>query len=179
VAHETTKVVRKGLERICHDFSGRVRELGFERTRKMLWTRAGALTIDFVHFHRQGSTYGAAINCSVGIRVHFGIRVINDNFPAPALNGPSSDAEVSRAGRYHLRFHAETGSTYDRCLEDLVRIVVEQGEPWFRRFSTVDALLSPTEAPLSSSAMELLALASAGKGDVAHRAASLKVFGLD
>src|SRR5687767_7546982 len=130
---ETTKVVRAGLERACREFTARIAQLGFQRARKMLWTRRHFLTVDFIHFHRCGSSYGAPINFSVDIRVHFGIRVLNDDFPALALNGPSSDEGRIHAGRYHLRFNAQTGSTYDKRLDDHVRLVTERGELWFRR----------------------------------------------
>src|SRR5688572_22230936 len=126
---ETTKVVRAGLERACKDFSDRVALLGFSRTKKLFWIRRQPFTVDFIHFHRGGSSYGAPINFSVDIRVHFGIRVLNDCFPAAALNGPFSDPTRLRSGRYHLRFNAKSGDTYERCIHDLERFVIEQGEP--------------------------------------------------
>src|SRR5688500_5506426 len=136
-----TSIVRAGLERACRDFTARVEPLGFRRTLKMFWTRRHPFTVDFIHFHRRGSTYGAARTASVDIRVHFGIRILNDDFIAAAPNGPYSDDGTIRTGRYHLRFNAETGSTYDRCVDDLARFVVEQGEPWFQRWRSVEALL--------------------------------------
>ncbi len=56
------------------------------------------------------------------------------------VSGPFSDVGRIRAGRYHLRFNAKSGDTYDRCLDDLVRFVKEHGEPWFARFSSFDEL---------------------------------------
>lgn len=73
-----TSIVRAGLERACRDFATRVEPLGFRRTLKMFWTRRHPLSVDFIHFHRHGSTYGAPLTASIGIRVHFGIRVLND-----------------------------------------------------------------------------------------------------
>jgi hypothetical protein len=55
---------------------------------------------------------GAPRTASVGIRVHFGTRVRNDDFIAAALNGPYSDAGTLHAGGYHFRFNAETASTF-------------------------------------------------------------------
>lgn len=66
-----TQIVRDGLEKACQEFSIKVRDLGFERSKKMFWTRERSHTIEFVHFHRSGSTYGATRNFSVDIRVHF------------------------------------------------------------------------------------------------------------
>jgi hypothetical protein len=172
-----TNIVRAGVERACRDFTSRVEPLGFLRTLKMFWTRRHPLTVDFIHFHRGSSTYGAPRIASVDIRVHFGIRVLNDDFVAAALNGPHSDAGTLHAGRYHLRFNAETGSTYDRCIDDLARFVVEQGEPWFQRWSSVDALLQ-SDSPLRPQDRASLRTARDGQTCAEHVAASLKILGI-
>lgn len=172
-----TSVVRAGLERACRDFTARVEPLGFRRTLKMFWTRRHPLTVDFIHFHRSGSTYGAPRTASVDIRVHFGIRVLNDDFVAAALNGPHSDPGRLHAGGYHLRFNAETGSTYDRCVDDLARFIVEQGEPWFQRWSSVDALLQ-SDSPLRQQDREFLLAARDGQASAERVAASLKILGI-
>jgi hypothetical protein len=172
-----TKVVRAGLEKACREFTARVEPVGFQRTLKMFWTRRHPFTVDFIHFHRSGSTYGAPWTASVDIRVHFGIRVLNDDFGVAALNGPHSDSSTLRAGRYHLRFNAETGSTYDRCVDDLARFVVEQGEPWFQRWSSVHSLLQP-ESPLRPQEREFLRAARDGQVSGDHVAASLKILGI-
>ena len=172
-----TSVVRAGFERACRDFSIRAEPLGFRRTLKMFWTRRHPLTVDFIHFHRHGSTYGAPRTASVHIRVHFGIRVLNDDFIAAALNGPQSDAGTLHTGRYHLRFNAETGSTYDRCVDDLARFVVEQGEPWFQRWSSVDALLQ-SDSPLRPQDREFLSAARDGQASAERVVASLRILGI-
>jgi hypothetical protein len=172
-----TSTVRAGLERACRDFTIRVEPLGFRRTLKMFWTRRHPLTVDFIHFHRSGSSYGAPRAASVDVHVQFGIRVLNDDFIAAAPNGPQSDAGTLRAGRYHLRFNAETGSTYDRCLDDLARFVVEQGESWFQRWRSVDALLQ-SDSPLRAQDREFLRAAQAGEASAERVAASLKILGI-
>lgn len=159
----TTQVVRDGFEKACREFTERITSLGFSRTKKMLWTRQHQHTVDFIHFHRSGSSYGAPRNFSVDIRVHFGIRVLNDTFEAAALNGPFSDPTLTREGNYHLRFNAKSGSTYDRCVDDLVRFVLEQGEPWFSRFRDPSALIDPSITPLRPDSIE--ALTTALRGD--------------
>jgi hypothetical protein len=178
VPEDTTKVVRQGLERTCRDFSERIAPTGFVRTKKVFWTRRHPLTVDFIHFHRQGISYGKPINYSVEIRVHFGIRVLNDTFIAAALNGPHSDPGRLRAGLYHLRFNAKTGSTYDRCVDDLVRFVLEQGEPWFLRFRQPEALLNFQDSPLQQPDKDRLRLAMDGHSDPAAEALSLKELGI-
>jgi hypothetical protein len=86
-----TQIVREGFERACKAFTERMQPSGFARSKKTFWTRHTELTADFIHFHRNGISYGPATSASVSIRVHLGIRVLNDCFEATALNGPYSD----------------------------------------------------------------------------------------
>lgn len=175
---DTTQVVRQGVEKACRDFTARIAPLGYARTKKMFWTRMHVQTADFIHFHPSGSSYGKPLNYSVEIRVHFGIRVLNDTFPALALNGPFSDAGRLRLGRYHLRFNAQTDSTYDRCIEDLARFVIEQGEPWFIRFREADALLTFEDSPLQQPEKEHLRAVIVGCLDTKAVGQSLKLLGI-
>ena len=174
----TTKVVRTGIERACMDFSARVVPFGFERTKKMFWTRPQSLTVDFIYFFRSGSSYGAPINFSVDFRVHFGIRVLNDCFAAAALNGPFSDPDRIRSGRYHLRFNAQSWDSYDRCIDDLVRFVAEQGEPWFHQFNVAENLIRRPDSPLKPAEKQLLEDAIAGESIPENEANSRKLLGI-
>jgi hypothetical protein len=174
----TTQVVREGLENACREFTERIAPRGFLRTKKMFWTRENLHTVDFIHFHRSGSSYGAPRNFSVDIRVHFGIRVLNDRFEAAALNGPFSDPTLTREGGYHLRFNAKSGSTYDRCVDDLVRFVAEQGEPWFTRFRDSGTLVEAADSPLHLDSVELLKAALIGRLDPTNVAISRKILGI-
>jgi hypothetical protein len=173
-----TQVVRDGLEKACREFTERIATFEFARTKKMFWTRQHPHTVDFIHFHRSGSSYGAPRNFSVDIRVHFGIRVLNDTFEAAALNGPFSDPTLTRAGNYHLRFNAKSGSTYDRCIDDLVRFVVEQGEPWFDRFRDTMVLTDARTTPLRPDSIEALTAALRGDSEPANIAKSRKILGI-
>jgi hypothetical protein len=105
--------------------------------------------------------------------------VLNDTLPGPALNGPHSDAQVTRSGRYHLRFNALTGSTYERCVEDLNRLFLEHGLPWFRMYSDPQSLLEHQESPLNADAKKLLREAVAGTANEQNIAASLKLLGIN
>jgi hypothetical protein len=174
----TTQVVRDGLEKACREFTDNIAILGFTRTKKMFWTRENQYTVDFIHFHRGGSSYGAPINFSVDIRVEFGIRVLNDRFVAAALNGPFSDPTRTRAGNYHLRFNAKSGSTYERCITDLVRFVVEQGEPWFTRFRDPRELIEAVDSPLRPEEIDFLAAALSGASQPDNVALSRKILGI-
>lgn len=144
----------------------------------MFWTREHQHTVDFIHLHRCGSTYGAPLDFSVDIRVHFGIRVLNDSFPAAALNGPFSDATLTRAGKYHLRFNAKSGSTYERCVDDLIRFVLEQGEPWFSRFRATPVLTDARVTPLRPDSIEALIEALQDGPQEDKVAASRKILGI-
>jgi hypothetical protein len=173
-----TTIVRAGLEKACKEFTRRVEPLGFRRTLKMFWVRRHPFTLDFIHFHRHGSSYGAPRSASVDIRVHFGIRVLNDDFVAANLNGPYSDPGMLRTGNYHLRFNAESGSTYERCVDDLVRLVIDQGEHWFSRFHSVEALLHSPDSPLKPQQREFLLAAQQDRASADRLRASLKIFGI-
>ena len=173
-----TQVVRAGLESACKEFTDAVLPLGFVRTKKMFWSRLREHTVEFIHFHRKGSSYGAPSNPSLSIRVHVGIRALNDSFPAAALDGPNSDSGSPSHGRYHLRFDTSTGSTFDRCVQDLARFLVEQGEPWFRQFEDTASLLERTDSPLGAEAKALLAEAVHGRAKSENVAASLKLLGI-
>lgn len=123
-------IINDGLIKAGNDFTQRLSKLGFERTEKWYWVRLHQNYADFVHLHRHGSSYGGQLNYSISLRVYCGNRVFNDSFEAIALNGPNSDSSDAIGRRYHLRFNAKSGSTYDRCIDDLEKFVVEICEPW-------------------------------------------------
>lgn len=179
VAEDTSGVVRHGVEQACGDFTKRIASFGFVRTKKMFWSRRRAHTVELVHLHRGGSSYGKPINYSVDFRIHLGIRVLNDTFPAIALNGPQSDdPQYPGTWRYHLRFNAKTGSTYDKCIDELVRFVVQQGEPWFERFKPNEALLTSPDSPLDDREKYSLREAIDGSEDDAAVLHSLRELGI-
>jgi hypothetical protein len=175
------QIVREGLEKACKEFTARVKPLGFTRTKKMIWTRQRDLTVDFITFSRSGSSYGAPRNASVTIVVGLGIRVLNDNFDALASNGPTSDdmsKNKIRAGRYHLRFNARSGDTFSRCVDDHERFVIEQGEPYFKRFSSIWNLLYRWDSPLDWNLKKLLRKARSGQAAQENVIISLNILGL-
>jgi hypothetical protein len=124
--------VRQGYDRACTDFTKQIEPHGFSRMRARFWSRTTDGRIDVIHFYRSGSSYGGApLNNSISIRVHFASHL--GELPDPiTLNGPLSDKlRDSRGYAYHLRFNALSWSTYDRCIEDLVRVTLDHGFPWF------------------------------------------------
>lgn len=126
-------IVRRGFDRACKEFSELVAPLGFVPTRKRQWSRPSAGLMHVIFFHRCGSSYGAASNNSVAIRVHFSVHAPDYDGPPP-LNGPSSDEIRDKQGRtYHTRFNALTDNAHDRCMTDIMRVVQEHGLPWFAK----------------------------------------------
>ncbi|RZI57080.1 MAG: hypothetical protein EOP14_05310 [Pseudomonas sp.] len=127
----TTQIVRRGFDRACADYTKKMKQYGFSRHRARFWIRSNDGWVDVIHFHRYGISYGAPLNNSVSIRVHFASHP--NELPAPIyLNGPSSTKlRDSNGDAYHLIFDALSLDTYDRCLEDLVRVTLEHGFPWF------------------------------------------------
>ena len=125
-------IINDGLKKVARDLSERIAKLGFNHTKKWYWVRLNDGYADFIHLHRHGSTYGGQLNYSISFRVYCGNRVLNDDFSGLGLNGPNSDSPEAMQRRYHMRFNAKSGSTYERCIDDLEKFVIEMGEPWFK-----------------------------------------------
>lgn len=132
-------VVKAGIDKAMVEFTSRVEVFGFVRTKKWIWVRVAENHADFIHIHLDGISYGAPISYSVSFRVHCGFRTFDDESEALALNGPCSTEPVYRDKKYHHRFNAKSGSTYERCLDDLLRFIGDVGEPWFKGHSSVNA----------------------------------------
>jgi hypothetical protein len=155
------KVVKDGIDKATAEFTEKISFLGYIRTKKWFWVRESENSADFIHFHLNGISYGAPRNYSVSFRVHCGFRSYEDKFVALALNGPcSADIEASEK-RYHHRFNAKSGSTYERCIDDLVRFVVEIGETWFKKQVIENVTLASSDPQLRQQSLKLLGLKSA------------------
>jgi hypothetical protein len=162
---------------------------GFQRTRKMLWVQRHAHTASFVLLQREGAGR-APIDTSLALRLQAGIRVLDSDFPALALNGPDSqDAVLTlRESRFHLRFNLASGHGRERCLADLERYTAEVLQPWFARFAAPEALLvAPSftpaaglqrDAALNDDDKVCLRHALQHGADPARLAASLKLLGI-
>jgi hypothetical protein len=156
-----TQIVRDAVERACLAFTDAIAVRGFVRTKKMLWVRRGSLAADIVHLHRRGSSYGRPLNASVDFRIHLGIRVLMEESTPLALNGPFSDEGRFHAARYHMRFNAKTGDSFERCVADLARFVGD-AENWFDRFRSTEALLRDADSPLNEAEKGVLQIADPG-----------------
>ena len=87
---------------------------------------------------RGGATYGAPHSPSISlqldltsVRLSDGKRVDLGRHATQLLRRPTGYC-------YHHRFNAKTGSTYERCLQELGLFVSEVAEPWFREQRTAE-----------------------------------------
>jgi hypothetical protein len=140
-------------ECIRRDLTQRLREHGFARSRPTFWVRSRDHVFEFIHLH--------LYSFAPAFRAHLGIRVQNDDFDAPALNGPDS-GESWRDGKplYDLAL-SEVESSITRCAEEIARYCSEVGEPWFSRSANPKALLADG-SPLSDAARSHLATSLEG-----------------
>lgn len=130
--------------------------LGFAAGRTGFFVRRREWVAEFVHLHKY--------SFAPGYRVHLGIRVLNDVFPAPALNGPHSGS------RDELSF-APAPRSPAGCASEVARWCLEIGEPWFARFASPEALLADG-SPLDAEARDGLREALAGRSDPLRIAAT-------
>lgn len=128
-------VKRKLAEKVLRLASKDLAGLGFERTKPAFWVQRRPHRLNFFHIH--------LFRFGPQLRVHCGIRVLNDAFEAEALNGIDSDTFAD----YDLSF-ADDAETVARCATEVVRFCSEKGLPWFARWSDPDALVGSAESPL-------------------------------
>ena len=149
-----------------------LRELGFERTKPTFFTRSRAPVVHFIHLHK----YSFAPD----FRVHLGIRVSNDAFPAAALNGPDSHAYVCKGapgGRvYNFGFHLAP-ETFVRCADEIAAYVRTIALPWFEAWSDTGRLLAAPDSPLDVDARAALAAALDAGPDAERVALTRRLLG--
>ena len=103
--------------------------------------------------------------------------VLNDSFPAPALNGPMSyDGWGVGKRKYVIRFSKASDSAL-ACADELAAFWFDVGLPWFERFGSADSVLAP-DGPLDDDSKRRLELAISGHQDEAAIAASRTMLGL-
>jgi len=168
--------VTEGMKRVCADFSQEASLRGFLHTKNRTWVRLNDTCAEIIYFHRRGSTYGAPRTASVDIRVMLSIRVLNARVAGGTIGIISDHARRKTGYAYHHRFNAETGSTYDRCLEELGLYMAEIAEPWFAEWRDPQKLLTHPE--LGADARAGLKSAISNNSNPETVAASLKAIGV-
>lgn len=144
------KLKRSQAEKVRRLVTHQLRDLGFRRTKTSFWTRPRGPVIEFVHLH--------LFSFKPAFRIHPGIRVLNDSFDAPALNGPASpDSDAPT-------FDASASSVV-ACASSIRRVCEEVAEPWFTRWRDFQSLVDDAESPLAPDARVALQAAVAGSTD--------------
>ena len=150
-------IKKKRAEAVYRALSREVQALGFARTKPTFWTRKREHAVPFFHLHLFRS-----MPC---FRVHLGVRVLNDGFPAIGLNGPSTaDGWHAGARRYEFEF-ADSDAAVAACARDLAAYVRDVGSPWFDAFGDPRRLLDDPESPLDEDAKRALERSLANAGD--------------
>jgi hypothetical protein len=165
-----SRAKRRLAEVIRRRFTGHLTATGFLRTKPTFWVRPKVHRLEFVHLHL--FTFGPSF------RVHFGVRVLNDTFPAAALNGLSSADGFYGPRREFVFKFSEREESLEACAADLARCVTTVGLPWFARLFDTEALLSST-SPLGPDARAALRKALAGEARPEVEAASRRILGAD
>jgi hypothetical protein len=167
----------KRFEQSCHAkllrlVAGLLTSLGFRRGKSSCFTRQQGWVIEFIHLHK----YFAVPS----YKIHLGIRVLNDVFPALALNGPDSHTYTSvnspSGSRYVLDISPE--DPVEVCAAEIHRWCLEVGLPWFDRYRDPYSLLTHSDSPLRESERTRLQLAMDGESDWAAVEASEALLGI-
>jgi hypothetical protein len=136
----------RDAQKVLRLLAGMLKPFGFQRTKPTFFTRPGTYVIEFVHVHKY--TFAASF------RVHFGVRVRSDEFPAAGLNGPCTDGipDPDAPGRrlHAFDFTADEVS-WKRCAELMLQCITNEGLSWFASIANPTALLSPG-SPLTRNA---------------------------
>jgi hypothetical protein len=136
-----TKEKQKTAAKINRAFTESMASLGFQRTKTSFWTRINGPTVQLIHLH--------LFSFTSAYRVHLGIRILNDDFDAVALNGLSSqDGWFKPKDRYLFEFN-ESDLSIDQCVKSLSRFCEEIAEPWFSQFSDPINLILNAKSPLN------------------------------
>lgn len=146
----------------------RLKPLGFKRTKPTFFTRPAQLVIQFVHVHK--------FRFAPAFRIHLGVRVRSDDFPAAALNGPNSDELIDPTTLRNHRFdYTPGGDRLEACADAMFAFVVTHGLPWLMSSDHLPALLLHPGSPLTPSEKAALEKEAAHPDDAATSAATRKV----
>ncbi|MBQ0933500.1 hypothetical protein [Ideonella alba] len=144
------KLESRNAQKVMRLLSNKLKSLGFQRTKTSFFTRHKTLVIEFVHIHKY--------SFEPSFRVHFGIRVRTDTFPAAHLNGPSSDAiedpQIPNRRLYNFSFDPNDASL-EACAESMYQCALAEGASWFASMEKLELLLSPA-SPLTPEARAAL-----------------------
>ena len=127
-----SNVVAEGMKRVCSAFTGFVQSLGFKRGSGRKWVRQIDGFEEVIFISRSGATYGAPYSASISLQLDLSSTRLSDVKNIYLNRHQIQLIRRSTGYCYHHRFNAETGSTYERCVEELNLFINEVAEPWFR-----------------------------------------------
>ena len=122
---------RNLARRIITSVAKNMRPFGYALTKPTFVCREYPHLAAFFHFHKY--TFGPKF------RVHFGLRVLNSAFPAPALNGP-----MLNGGDY-----TDSEQSVRNCVQRLTELLIGDGLPWVEQWLAPQKLISDSGSPLS------------------------------
>ena len=144
------KLESRNAQKVARLLAKKLKPLGFQRTKTSFFTRPKTLVIEFIHIHKY--------SFEPSFRLHFGLRVRTDSFPAAHLNGPSSDSiedpQIPDRRRYSFSFEPNDASL-EACAEGMYQCVLAEGAAWFASMEKLELLLSPA-SPLTPEARTAL-----------------------
>lgn len=128
---EFSQIVAEGMKRVCSEFTKILQPSGFKRGKRRSWVRVNGETEETIYVSRSGASYGAPYSASISLRLDLASRKGIDG-PRNHLHHHDINMMKRATGfGYHHRFNAQSGSTYDRCIDELELFMREVGEPWF------------------------------------------------
>jgi len=150
-----TPAKRRIAERVRRALTEKLHASGLVRGKTTFWARPREHVIEFVHLH--------LFTFAPSFRAHCGIRVLNDEFRAAALNGPDSDSCRSGGRRAYALDFTDEAASVTLCADEISRFCIEVAEPWFEHWRGPQKLLG-FESPLDERAR--LSLERAFNGSV-------------
>jgi hypothetical protein len=140
----------RDAQKVLRLLAKKLAPLGFRRTKSTFFTRPTKLGLEFVHVHK--------FSFAASFRVHFGLRVRTDEFPAAHLNGPTSDEIRNHEDPRRRRYEFDYGpgeETWQSCAQALCECVCAEGLDWFASMNNAEVLLG-SGSPLTQSARTAL-----------------------
>ncbi len=126
-----SRVVDEGMKRVCSAFTQIAQPFGFKRGNGRKWVRQLNGLEETMFVSRSGATYGAPRSPSISLQLDLASIRLNDRESVHLHHNTTQMIRRTTGYCYHHRFNAETGSTYDRCLQELRLFIEEVAEPWF------------------------------------------------
>ena len=128
---EYSQIVIEGMKRACSDFTKIVQPFGFKRGKRRTWTRQSDGADETIYLSICGATYGAPYSPSISLKLSLSSRRGVDGVHHYLGDHETRKLRRSTGYCYHHRFNAQSGSTYERCMEELDLFMHEVADPWF------------------------------------------------